>query len=393
MTVFAAVRLAPRDPILGMTEAFNADIRPDKVNLGVGVYLDASARVPILECVRAASDRLAAELKPCSYLPIDGLPSYDRAVKELVFGPESALRERAVTVQGLGGTGALRIGAEFLRGLNPDARVLISDPSWENHLALFSRSGFQVSSYRYYKPGVGLDFAGMLDDLRAAAQSTIVVLHACCHNPTGYDLSAEQWAQVAEVVRERELVPFLDMAYQGFGAGIEADGRAVAEFSQRDVPLLVANSFSKSMSLYGERVGGLTVLGKDADEAARLASQLKVCVRTLYSNPPTHGASIAAMVLTDPGLRQLWESELSGMRDRIKLMRQALAARLQGLSRDFSFVTAQVGMFSYTGLSLEQMGELREKWAVYGLDSGRICVAAINDQNVDRVAQAIAKVL
>jgi aromatic-amino-acid transaminase len=395
MTAFADVPLAPRDPILGITEAYVADERPGKVNLGVGVYLDAQGKLPVLECVKQARQRLASENKPYSYLPIDGLAGYDKAVKELVFGAGSPLLARAASVQALGGTGALRIGAEFLRGLNPAAQVLVSDPTWENHPALFGKAGFTVSRYRYYAPGIGLDFSGMLDDLRAAAPGSIVVLHACCHNPTGYDLAAEQWVQVADVVRERELIPFLDMAYQGFRNGIEADGAAVAEFAGRDVPLLVANSFSKSLALYGERVGGLTVLGQDAEEAARLLSQLKVCIRTLYSNPPTNGAAIAALALSDPELRQLWEAELGQMRDRIKAMRSALVAGLQtaGVSRDFGFITDQGGLFSYTGLTAQQMQALRADHAVYGLDSGRICIAALNEANIERVSKAIAAVL
>ncbi|MDR1712222.1 MAG: aspartate/tyrosine/aromatic aminotransferase [Propionibacteriaceae bacterium] len=389
MTVFADVPLAPRDPILGITEAFVADQNPDKVNLGVGVYLDAQGKLPVLECVRRAKEQVALAAKPAAYLPINGLAAYDAGVKELVFGAGSPLLERAVTVQGLGGTGALRIGAEFLRQLNAAAPVLISDPSWENHRALFTRTGFAVGTYRYYEPGVGLDFPGMLADLQDAAAGTVVVLHACCHNPTGYDLTPAQWTQVADAVQERQLVPFLDMAYQGFRDGLAADGAVVAEFAGRSVPLLVATSFSKSLSLYGERVGALSVLGQDAEEAARILSQLKVCVRTLYSNPPTYGAALAAAVLADPELRALWDAELAQMRDRIKVMRKALAERL---GPDFAFVTGQSGLFSYTGLAADQMRALREQHSVYGLDSGRICVAALNEGNIDRVAQAIQAV-
>ncbi|MCL1838824.1 MAG: aspartate/tyrosine/aromatic aminotransferase [Propionibacteriaceae bacterium] len=393
MTIFTDVEMSPKDPILGMTEAFVSDSRTEKVNLGVGVYLNAQGKVPILDCVRQGTQRYLSDLKPCSYQPIDGLAAYNAAVRALVFNRNDDLMARAVTVQGLGGTGSLRVGAQFLKQLNPDAKVLISTPSWENHEALFARTGFTVESYRYYDANVGLDFAGMLEDLNAADPGTILILHARCHNPTGYDLTAEQWVQVAEVVKERELVPFFDMAYQGFGTGIEADGFAVTEFAKYDVPMLVATSFSKSMSLYGERVGGLTVLGNDADEAARLLSVLKVCIRTLYSNPPSYGANIAAQVLSDPSLRQLWEAELYQMRDRIKAARGDLAAKLSGLPKDFSFVTEQAGLFSYTGLNPDQMRAMRENHAVYGLDSGRICVAAINDDNIDRVVAAIASVL
>jgi aromatic-amino-acid transaminase len=319
-------------------------------------------------------------------------------VRELVFGADSepVASGRVVTVQGLGGTGALKIGAEFLKVTDAARTVLISDPSWENHLALFTRAGFEVGTYRYYDAGQGrLDAAGMLADLQAAAPGTVVLLHACCHNPTGYDLGEAEWAQVAEVVAERGLVPFLDLAYQGFAAGIEPDGAVVTRFAALGIPMLVASSFSKSFSLYGERVGGLSVVAADAGEAARVLSQLKVTIRTTYSSPPTHGAAVVAKVLGDPELRALWASELEGMRLRIREMRAALAAALAaaGASRDFGFIADQVGMFSYCGLSADQMHELRAAHGVYGTDAGRICVAALNPGNVERVARAIASVL
>ncbi|MFZ0529779.1 MAG: amino acid aminotransferase [Propionicimonas sp.] len=394
MSILSSLPLAPRDPILGLTEAFVSDTRADKVNLGVGVYLGEDGKVPLLDCVRTAEARLAAA--PRGYLPIDGLPAYNRAVRELVFGADSAVvtAGRVVTVQGLGGTGALKIGAEFLKLTDAGRTVLISDPSWENHQALFSRAGFEVATYRYYAPQLGgVDVAGMLEDLRAAEPGTVVVLHACCHNPTGYDLAEADWAQVAEVVVERGLVPFLDLAYQGFDGGIEADGAVVARFAELGIPMLVASSFSKSFSLYGERVGGLSVVAADAEEAARVLSQLKVTIRTTYSNPPTHGAAVVAAVLGDPELRAQWERELEAMRLRIKAMRSALAAELAASGHDFSFVSHQVGMFSYCGLSAEQMRELRSVHGVYGTDAGRICVAALNQRNVATVAAAIAAVL
>ncbi|HQZ00956.1 MAG TPA: amino acid aminotransferase [Propionicimonas sp.] len=396
MSILSSLALAPRDPILGLTEAFVADTRADKVNLGVGVYLGEDGKIPLLDCVRAAEARLAAAPAPRGYLPIDGLAAYNKGVRELVFGAESdaVTSGRVVTVQGLGGTGALKIGAEFLKLTEAARTVLISDPSWENHLALFSRAGFEVGTYRYYAPELGgVDVDGMLADLRAAAPGTIVVLHACCHNPTGYDLADADWAKVAEAVVEAGLVPFLDMAYQGFANGIEPDGAVVARFAALGVPVLVASSFSKSFSLYGERVGGLSVLTADADEAGRVLSQLKVTIRTIYSNPPTHGAAVVASVLGDAELRAQWEAELEAMRLRIKSMRGALVAELAGASRDFGFVADQVGMFSYCGLSAEQMRDLREVHGVYGTDAGRICVAALNQNNVARVAKAIAAVL
>jgi aromatic-amino-acid transaminase len=398
MSLFDAVDMAPRDPILGLTEQFNADTRATKVNLGVGVYFDADGKLPLLGCVKAAEAGLMAAAKPRGYLPIDGLAAYDKAVQSLVFGAESAVVKdgRIATVQALGGTGGLKIGADFLRRLNPQAQVLISDPSWENHRALFTNAGFQVETYPYYDPSTrGVRFDAMLEALRAAPAGTIAVLHACCHNPTGCDLTAAQWAQVVQVVRERGLVAFLDMAYQGFGDGIAEDGAVVGMFLASGVDFLVASSFSKSFSLYGERVGALSVVCASAPEAARVLSQLKIVVRTNYSNPPTHGATIVATVLTTPALRAQWEDELGAMRVRIRTMRQALVDGLQaaGVRENLDHITRQKGMFSYSGLSREQMLRLREEFAVYGLDSGRICVAALNQGNLPRVIQALVAVM
>jgi aromatic-amino-acid transaminase len=397
MSILADVPLAPRDPILGLTEAFVADPRPDKVNLGVGVYLGEDGKIPLLQCVRTAEAALVAEPAARGYLPIDGLAAYDKLVREVVFGAGSAAVAdgRVVTVQALGGTGALKLGAEFLRTTSAQSRVLISSPSWENHLALFTRAGFEVGSYRYYDAERrGVDIAGMLADLEAAEPGTIVVLHACCHNPTGYDLTEADWERVAAAVVAGGLVHFLDLAYQGFASGLDADRAAVVRFAALGVPVLVASSFSKSFSLYGERVGALSVVAADAAEAARVLSQLKVAVRTIYSSPPTHGAAVVAKVLADAHLRAGWEAELAGMRDRIKAMRYALVEALAaaGAAGDFSFITGQVGMFSYSGLSADQMHRLRDEFAVYGTDAGRICVAALNPGNVHAVARAIAAV-
>ncbi len=396
MSLFSAVPLAPRDPILGLTEAFQADTNPEKVNLGVGVYQDGTGKLPLLECVRQAEQRLAEDPKPRGYLPIDGLPGYTKAVRELVFGADSAAvaAGRVVTVQALGGTGALKIGADFLRRFDPDAKVLISDPSWENHEALFTRAGFTVETYRYYDADArGVDFEGMLADLAAAPAGTIVVLHACCHNPTGYDLTEQQWGSVIETVTEAGLVPFLDMAYQGFSESLDADGAVVRRFAETGLPLLVSTSFSKSLGLYGERVGALSVVCADAEEAARLLSQEKIVIRTNFSNPPTHGGQLAATVLGDPELRGLWIDELAAMRDRIKSMRLRLVAGLEAAGiTDMGFIATQVGMFSYSGLTKEQMVALRERHGVYGTDKGRICVAALNEANIDHVCAAIADV-
>jgi aromatic-amino-acid transaminase len=401
MTLFAAVELAPRDPILGLNEQFVADTNPAKVNLGVGVYFDDAGKLPLLACVKAAEQQLNDAAKPRGYLPIDGIAAYDKAVQRLVFGshPEglAALAAgRVATVQALGGTGGLKVGADFLKKLNPNASVLISDPSWENHRALFSNAGFPVETYAYYDAqarGVRVD--AMLADLNAAQAGSIVVLHACCHNPTGYDITPAQWNQVISALKARSLVPFLDMAYQGFGDGIAEDGAVVQQFINSGLDFFVATSFSKSFSLYGERVGALSVVCANKDEAARVLSQLKITIRTNYSNPPTHGAQVVAMVLDNPALRAQWEEELAGMRQRIQQMRTLLAAKLvaAGVQQDFSFITRQRGMFSYSGLDKAQMVRLRDEFGIYGVDSGRICVAALNTGNIDRVVAAIAQVV
>lgn len=394
----AAVQMAPKDPILGVTETFNADKNPNKVNLGVGVYYDDNGKVPLLECVRRAETQLAEKSAPRSYLPIDGLPAYDRAVQALVFGADSAAarENRVVTVQALGGTGGLKIGADFLRRIAPDSQVWISEPSWENHRALFESAGFTVNTYPYYDPSSrGVDFAGMIGTLRALSPASIVVLHACCHNPTGVDLTADQWTAVIETVVARGLIPFVDIAYQGFGEGIDADGEVVRRFTWAGGPVFVSNSFSKSFSLYGERVGALSVVAGSSEEAARVLSQLKRTVRTNYSNPPTHGSQIVAAVLTTPELRALWERELRQMRERIRDMRRQLVEKLRVRAprADFAFVMRQRGMFSYSGLSKGQVARLREEFSVYAIDSGRMCVAALNSRNVDYVADAIGRVI
>ena len=397
-TLFSAVEMAPRDPILGLNEQYNADPNPAKVNLGVGVYFDDQGKLPLLQCVRAAEQAMMEKPAPRGYLPIDGIAAYDNGVKSLVFGADSDVVQsgRVATVQAIGGTGALRIGADFLKKVSPNARVLISDPSWENHRALFTQAGFTVGTYRYYDAANrGINFAGFLADLQAAPAETIVVLHACCHNPTGYDITPAQWDEVVQVVKSRKLTAFLDMAYQGFGHGIAEDGVVVGKFVAAGVNFFVSTSFSKSFSLYGERVGALSVVCQSKEEAGRVLSQLKIAIRTNYSNPPTHGAAVVAAVLNTPALRQQWEQELGAMRVRIKQMRQALVEGLQaaGIEQDMSFVTRQIGMFSYSGLSKEQMVRLRSEYGVYGTDTGRMCVAALNSGNIAYVCESIAKVL
>ena len=398
MSLFSAVEMAPRDPILGLNEQFAADTNPAKVNLGVGVYFDDNGKLPLLQCVQAAEKAMMDKPTARGYLPIDGIAAYDNAVKALVFGADSDVVKsgRVATVQAIGGTGGLKIGADFLKKVSPDAKVLISDPSWENHRAIFTNAGFEVGSYRYYDAANRkVDFDGMLADLQAAAPGTIAVLHACCHNPTGYDITPAQWDKVIEVVKAKGLVAFLDMAYQGFGHGIAEDGAVIGKFVAAGLNIFVSTSFSKSFSLYGERVGALSVVANDKDEAARVLSQLKIVIRTNYSNPPTHGGAVVAAVLNDPALRALWEKELGEMRVRIKAMRQKLVDGLKaaGVKQDMSFITTQIGMFSYSGLTKDQMVRLRSEFGVYGTDTGRMCVAALNSKNIDYVCQAIAKVV
>jgi aromatic-amino-acid transaminase len=397
-SVFTSVELAPRDPILGLTDAFNSDPRPGKVNLGVGVYYNEQGRIPLLDCVRAAEQERLKAPSPRGYVPIEGPAAYAARVQELVLGADSeAIRSgRCVTAEALGGTGALRIGADLIKRLNPDTTVWISEPSWENHRALFEAAGFKVHSYPYYDPAThGLDFPRMLAGLGKAEPGTVVVLHACCHNPTGVDPDAGQWRQIVECVRERKLVPFLDIAYQGFGESLEADASVVRQVAAAGIDALVANSFSKSFSLYGERVGALTVLTGSRDQSERVLSQLKRVIRTNYSNPPTHGAALVTAVLASAELRAQWEKELAGMRERIRSMRErlveGLAQRRTGI--DFSFVRRQRGMFSYSGLTQAQVDRLREQYAVYAVGTGRICVAALNSGNIDAVCDAIAAVV
>jgi aromatic-amino-acid transaminase len=389
----AAVPMAPADPILGVTEAFVADAHPKKVNLGVGVYTDDNGKIPLLECVRHAESERLKTAPPRGYLPIDGLAAYDKAVQALVFSEES---KKIVTVQALGGTGGLKIGADFLKHINPGAEVWISEPSWENHRQLFEAAGFTVRSYPYYEPTTrGLDFAGMQRALNGIPAGSIVVLHACCHNPTGVDLSKENWSSVLDIVRSRGLVPFLDLAYQGFAEGLDEDAYAARLFAGAMSPVFLSSSFSKSFSLYGERVGALSVVTASPEEAMRVLSQIKRIVRTNYSNPPTHGGEIVATVLNNPQLRSLWDREVGAMRERIKDMRKRLVDKIHARVRDadFSFVLKQRGMFSYSGLSKEQVRRLREEYSIYTIETGRICVAALTSKNVEYVADAIAKVI
>ena len=398
MNLFASVQLAPKDPIFGLTEAYTADQRPGKVNLGVGVYYTDDGKVPLLKAVLAAEQEVVAKQSPRAYIPIEGPNPYNSAVQNLLFGADSPLIKegRVVTAECLGGTGALRVGGDFVKRLDTGAPAAISAPSWENHRGIFESAGYQVLEYTYFDPKTrGVDFEGMVKSLESFPAKTLVILHACCHNPTGADLTPDQWKKIISICQTRQLIPFLDIAYQGFATGIEEDGAAVQLFADSGMSFFVSSSFSKSFSLYGERVGALSIVTQSKEESARVLSQLKRVIRTNYSNPPTHGAAIVAMVLNSPKLRQMWEDELAEMRERIKAMRHGLNKKLAaaGAQQDFSFIETQRGMFSYSGLTAGQVANLQEQDGIYALSTGRICVASLNTKNLDWVAQAIARVL
>jgi len=396
--MFQHVDAYPGDPILTLNEDFQKDPRQGKINLSIGIYFDEEGRLPVMQAVRQAESSLLATIGPKPYLPMTGLPAYREAVQHLLFGAqhEAVLSGRIATIQTLGGSGALKVGGDFLKRYFPQSQVWVSDPTWDNHRAMFEGAGFQVNTYPYYDATTGgLKFDAMLSAIDALPAQSIVLLHACCHNPTGVDLSEAQWRQLTAVLKARRLLPFLDIAYQGFGDGIDEDAVALRILAEAGVSFLVANSFSKSFSMYGERVGGLSVVCPDKAQAQLVTGQLMSAVRRNYSSPPTHGAVIVSRVLQTPELRQLWADELTEMRQRIKLMRQRLydgvVARLPG--RDVSYFINQRGMFSYTGLSAAQADVLRETHGVYVLRSGRMCAAGLNANNVDRVAEAIAVVL
>ena len=394
---FSSLKAAPRDPILGLTELFKADENPNKVNLGVGVYYSEEGKVPLLQCVGLAEQQLIKQANPRAYLPIDGLNDYCKNIQNLLFGNNApAIKSnRIATVQTLGGTGALRIGGDFLRETLATDIVWVSNPSWENHKGVFEKAGFKVKTYPYYDPNTHrVSFAEMVNSLEKMESGSIVVLHACCHNPTGVDLSAQEWDQIIQVVKEKNICPFLDIAYQGFGESLREDGLVLKKFADSGIHFLVANSFSKSFSLYGERVGGLSVVTANEHEKITVLSRLKKIVRANYSNPPTHGAKIVSTVLSSKELFDMWEIELRQMRDRIRSMREILADNIRRINKslDFSHIVEQRGMFSYTGLTKEQVVKMRENHSVYAIETGRICVAALNSKNVNRVASAISEV-
>jgi len=397
MSLFTPVEMAPRDPILGLNEAFNADPRKEKINLGVGIYFDEDGKIPLLKAVARAEEFRQQAMAPRGYLPIEGIAAYDNAVQKLLFGQDSDViqQQRVVTAQSIGGTGALKLGADFLKTLDTSGVIAISNPSWENHRALFTNAGYDVQDYRYYEPATnGLDFSGMLEDLQALPQSSIIVLHACCHNPTGVDLTLDNWHEIIKVIQTKQHIPFLDIAYQGFGQGIEEDAAAVRLFAESGMVFFVSSSFSKSFSFYGERVGALSIVTHSTEEAQRVLSQVKRVIRTNYSTPPTHGATIVNMVLNNPELNALWQEELASMRKRIQQMRTLMVQQLKtkGANKDFGFIIEQHGMFSYTGLTAAQVERLREEFAIYAVSTGRICVAALNMKNIDAVTDAIVEV-
>lgn len=397
-SLFSDIPAGITDPILGITEAFRADTHPSKVNLGVGIYQDANGKVPILESVKKAAAIWASTEDTKSYLPIDGLPTYNTATQELIFGNNSSVlaEKRVATIQAVGGSGALKLAIDCIHRFFPESTMYVSDPSWENHRVIFEAAGVKVETYPYYDPAThGLRSADMLDALRRLRPRSAVLLHACCHNPTGVDIDADTWAQVAAICEERGLIPLVDCAYQGFGAGLEEDAAPVRAMAERGLTFFVASSYAKSFAMYRERVGALSVVTGSAKEAANITSQIKRGVRMIYSSPPSYGAQVISIALNTPELRTLWECELTEMRVRIREMREVFARKLAAAipNRDFSFILNQHGMFSYSGLSADVVRELRERYHIYALDSGRICVAALNHNNVDCVCDAIAQCL
>lgn len=387
------------DPILTLMEKFKEDSRAAKVNLSIGLYYNEEGIVPQLQAVADAEKRLRNDSREASlYLPMEGMSSYRQAIVNLLFGAGHPLEKsgRIACIQTLGGSGALKVGADFLKTYFPESEIWVSNPTWENHIAIFSGAGFTVNRYPWYDEKThGVDFTAFIDAISALPERSIVLLHPCCHNPTGADLTPEQWDQTIEVLKARQLIPFMDIAYQGFGAGAEKDCYAIRAAAEAGLPVLVSNSFSKIFSLYGERVGGLSIICSDSDETACVLGQLKAAVRRNYSSPPTHGALLVATVLNDETLRQQWLTELEEMRLRILDMRQALVTALNHAlpGRDFSYLEKQRGMFSYTGLSAQQVDRLRDEFGIYLISSGRMCVAGLNSLNIQRVAEAFAAVM
>ncbi len=396
--MFDALKMAPPDPILGLTEAFNADTNPDKINLSVGVYQNKDGVTPILATVKEAEKRLLKAETSKAYMPITGSPQYDQLVQQMLFGDDHSIitASRAVTAHTPGGTGALRVTGDYLKKLFPNATLWLSDPTWGNHPAVFKAAGLPTKTYPYFDAERNsLDFDNMIDAISKIPAGDVVLLHGCCHNPTGVDPSPQQWSEIADVLSRNGVLPLVDFAYQGFANSIELDACGLRTLADKLDELIICSSFSKNFGLYRERVGALTIVAADNDTAKIVASQLKVCIRTNYSNPPAHGGAIVAAILSDPELRAGWEAEVKQMRLRINDMRQLLATTLagKGANRDFSFITQQYGMFSFTGLTKEQVATLRDKFSIYIVGSGRVNVAGITPGNIDPLCQAIVSVL
>ena len=396
--IFSQITAAPADPILGLTEAFKADPRTDKVNLGVGIYKDEAGQTPVLKSVKLAEAKLLEEEKTKSYLGIEGVALYNQAVQQLLFGKDNAIIAdgRAVTAQAPGGTGSLRVAAEFILSNTDSKTIWISNPTWANHKNIFETAGLEIKEYSYYQAEThDLDFDAMMTDLQQASEGDLVLLHGCCHNPTGIDLNINQWQQVAKLCAEKGLVPLFDFAYQGFGTGIEEDAQGLRAVAAVVPELLVANSFSKNFGLYNERIGAVTLVAKDSESAVRAFSQVKRTIRANYSNPPAHGAMIVSTILNDGELNALWQQELTEMRQRIASMRTLFVESLkdEGVDRDFSFISRQNGMFSFSGLNKEQVARLKDEFGVYIVGSGRISVAGMTKTNMPVICKAIAKVL
>ncbi len=392
------IMAAPADSILGLTDAFRKDPSADKVNLGVGVYKDEQGRTPILKCVKTAEKMLLEQEGTKSYLPISGDPVYSSEVQKLLFGElgEVITNRRAVTAHAPGGTGALRVGGDLLKKFFPDAKVWISNPTWANHKGVFKTAGFELAEYDYYNPeNKAVDFEAMVTSLESIPEGDIVLLHACCHNPSGVDLDAAQWRQVAAIGKEKGWIPFLDFAYQGFGESVEGDRCGIEEFAATGVDFFIASSFSKNFGLYNERTGALTIVSPTEEDAVVAMSHLKTTIRVIYSNPPAHGGLVVATILSNPELHAQWLEELAGMRDRIKAMRVALVEGLnrRGVEKDFSYITRQRGMFSFSGLSDEIVAWLRTSKSIYVVGGGRINLAGLTKANIDYVCDAIAEAL
>ncbi|GAA0309612.1 aromatic amino acid transaminase [Psychrobacter aestuarii] len=386
------------DPILGLVSQFVADENPNKVNLGIGVYYDEDGKMPVLECVKTAEERIADPIKPRPYLPMQGLAGHRKGCQDLLFGADAAVlqEERVATIATIGGSGALKVGAEFINQWFPDAECYVSDPTWGNHIAIFEGSNITVKKYPYYdKATNSVRFDDMIACLKGMNKNDVVLLHPCCHNPTGMDLTQAQWDEVLDVIKAGELIPFMDIAYQGFGEDMDTDAYAIRKAVDMGLPLFVSNSFSKNLSLYGERVGGLSVVCPTKEEAERVFGQLTFTVRRIYSSPPSHGGHVVDIVMNDDALHEQWVGEVYAMRDRIKAMRSKLQAVLEEKvpNQNFDYLTRQNGMFSFTGLTPEQVERLRAEYGIYMVSNSRMCVAGLNSDNIDYIANAMAAVL